>query len=235
VTPAGAFAGYKMDVGAESNLAFNAAYYSLPAGMRNFSGKLAGGQVVLGTKLADTGLTLAGGYYYFNADNGNTNNVLYLQNNGERDYQIWVGNIQAKLTAWDLPWALGFDYMHNSEDYNASDLVGAAPGVDDDDTDGYDLYVKLGKLKNKGDWLAAYYYARIEQFAVNNSFAQDDWVRWGSSTQTRASNMKGHELRGGYAIMKDMNLVARLYIAEAVSDNNDEDGNRFRLDLNYKF
>ena len=35
--------------------------------------------------------------------------------------------------------------------------------------DGYDLYVKLGQLKNKGDWLAAYCYARIEQFAVNDS------------------------------------------------------------------
>ena len=60
-------------------------------------------------------------------------------------------------------------------------------------------------------------------------------MRWGSSTQTTVSNMKGHELRGGYGIMKHMNLVARLYIAEAVSDNNDEDGNRFRLELNYKF
>ena len=90
-------------------------------------------------------------------------------------------------------------------------------------------------MKNKGDWLAAYYYARIEQFAVNNSFAQDDWVRWGSATQTRASNMQGHEFRGAYVLMKNMNLVGRLYLTEAVSDNNDEDGNRFRLDLNYKF
>lgn len=87
--------------------------------------------------------------------------------------------------------------------------------------------------KNKGDWLLGYWYADIEQFAVNSSFAQDDWVRWGSATQTRASDMKGHELRAAYGLGGGMNLVARLYLVEAVTSV--EDGNRFRLDFNYKF
>ena len=92
---------------------------------------------------------------------------------------------------------------------------------------------KLGSLKERGDWLAAYYYARIETFAVNSSFAQDDWVRWGSATETRASNLKGHELRFAYAFEKNINLVARLYLVEAITTA--EDGNRFRVDLNFKF
>ena len=65
--------------------------------------------------------------------------------------------------------------------------------------------------------------------------AEDDWVRWGSATQTHASNMKGHEFRCAYGIMKDMNVVARLYLVEVVSDDNNEDGNRLRVDLNYTF
>lgn len=235
VTPAGAFAAYQFDVTDGTRLTANAAFYSLPAGMQHFSGKLAGGQLVLATKLADMGLTAAGAFYGFNADSGNANNALYLQNNGERDYSIWVGNLQAKFSVSDLPAAVGFDYMHNTEDYAAAELAGASAGVDEDDTDGYVAYATLGGLKNAGQWLAGYYYAYIEQFAVNNSFSQDDWMRWGSATQTRSSNFKGHELRGAYAFSKQLNLVGRLYLVEAISDNNDEDGNRFRLDLNYKF
>lgn len=45
--------------------------------------------------------------------------------------------------------------------------------------------------------------------------------------------MKGHELRLAYALEKNINIVARLYIAEAIT--NDEDGNRLRVDFNNKF
>ena len=110
------------------------------------------------------------------------------------------------------------------------------PGItasNEDETDGWDVYVKYGSTKNKGDWLLGYWYADIEQLAVNSSFAQDDWVRWGSATQTRASDFRGHELRAAYGLGGGMNLVARLYLVEAITTV--EDGNRFRLDFNYKF
>ncbi len=236
VTPAGLAAGYKLPVGDETAIALNAGYFSLPSGMQDFSGNLGAGQLVLNTKLANIGLTGAAGWFGFDADKDDEeDNERYLQNNGERDYNIWVANLQVKLKAVGKPLAVGGDYMHNTEDYDADDLVGASPGVDDDDTDGYVLYAKLGSLKNKGEWLAGYHYARIEQFAVNNSFSQDDWLRWGDATQTRSSNFKGHEFRGAYAFAGNINLVGRLYLVEAISNNNDEDGNRFRLDLNYKF
>ena len=97
---------------------------------------------------------------------------------------------------------------------------------------GYVLSAKLGKLKNKGDWLLGYYYAHIEQFSVNASFAQDDWVRWGSSFQTDSSDLEGHEIRAGYALTSNFNIVARLYLVDAITSR--QDGNRFRVDFNYK-
>jgi hypothetical protein len=235
VTPAGLAAGYKVPVNDDTRVALNAGYFSLPAGMQEFSGNLGAGQIVLNTKIADTGITAAAGLFSFDADEDDVDGAIYLQGNGMRDYTIWVTNVQAKLNAGGKPLAAGADYMHNTEDYDAADLVGASAGVDDGDTDGYVLYARYGSLKSKGEWLAAYYYAHIEQFAVHNSFSQDDWMRWGSATQTRSSNFEGHEFRGAYAFAKNVNLVGRLYLVEAISDNNDEDGNRFRLDLNYKF
>lgn len=235
VTLAGLAGGYKKSLNDNTSIAFNTGYFSLPAGMKNFSGDLAAGQVVLSTKMADMGIIAAAGWFGIDADKNDPDNAIYLQNNGMRDYSIWVVNLQAKMKAGGKPLSLGVDYMHNTEDYNAADLVGASAGVDEGDTDGYVVYALYGSLKDKGEWLAGYYYAHIEEFAVNNSYAQDDWVRWGNATQTRASNLKGHELRGAYAFAKNINLVGRLYLVEAISDNNQEDGNRFRLDLNIKF
>ncbi len=48
-----------------------------------------------------------------------------------------------------------------------------------------------------------------------------------------ASDFKGHEIRGGYAPVKNMLLLARLYIVDAITTI--QDGSRFRFDFNYKF
>lgn len=85
----------------------------------------------------------------------------------------------------------------------------------------------------QGDWLVGYYYADIETLAVNSSFAQDDWMRWGSATDTRGSDFHGHEFRFGYVLPWKWKLLARFYSVE--SNNNPEDGNRFRIDFNRKF
>ncbi len=230
VTPAGLALAYKIP---SINLTFNGGYFSLPAGMQQFSGNLGGLQAVYKLKLAKQHMTFALGCYKFDANSTDPDNGIYLQNNGTRDYNICVANFQDQMTVGGKPLVFGADYMDNSESYSAADLVGTSSGVTANDTSGYVLYAKWGSLNNAGDWLLGYHYAHIEELAVNNSFSQDDWVRWGTATQTRGSNIKGHELRGAYAYASDVNLVARLYLVEAIT--NVEDGNRFRLDLNYKF
>lgn len=87
--------------------------------------------------------------------------------------------------------------MHNSEDYSTIDLAGAPTGTTDDDSEGFVFQIRLGKNKEQGDILVGYSSADIETLAVHSSYAQDDWMRWGSATQTRASDLHGHELRLG--------------------------------------
>lgn len=256
-TPAGIAAGYKHGIGSDSKLALNTGYLSLPSGMQEFCGDMGAAQVVFSTKVNDTGLTAAGGFFSFDGDSlrsngqpsdsdcqvdldgdGNTRDDLLLDGNGLRDYEIWVVNLQAKLRAMGMPLTLGVDYMHNAEDYSATDSD-PLTAAHKDETDGYVISAKLGQLKEPSDWLGAVYYANIETFAVNSSYAQDDWVRWGSAVESRGSNMEGFELRAGYVPARKMNILARLYIVDQIEKRpgatHEEDGNRFRVDFNYKF
>ena len=221
VTPAGIAGGYKVGM-----VDLTAGYFSLPAGMDAFAGNLGALQVVLNGNAGELGLKGAIGYYDFDAEPNDPDIVRFLSNNGLRDYQIWVGSFQLGMKAGDRPLKFGIDVMKNTEDYALTE-----PARDEDT--GYVAQVTYGQTKQRGDWLVAYYYARIEELAVNNSFSQDDWMRWGSATQTRSSNFKGHEVRFAYGLAKQLTLVARLYIVEALTTI--EDGNRLRVDFNYKF
>ncbi len=226
VTPAGVGAGFKTDAGG-GKLAFNVGYFSMPVGMQEFSGNMGLGQVVYSGKAGNSGLTLAGGVLAFDGDPNDADGAALLRGNGSRDYTVWVGSAQLKTkTGGGLPLTFGADIISNDENYPATQ-------ANANETDGFVLSAKAGKLKDKGDWLGAYYYAEIEALAVNSSYAQDDWVRWGSAVETRASDMKGHELRLAYVPRKNMNIVARLYLTESITTI--EDGNRFRIDWNVKF
>ena len=68
---------------------------------------------------------------------------------------------------------------------------------------------------------------------MNASFAQDDWVRWGSSTQTDSSDLKGHEFRYAQQLTRSLQVMVRLYLVKAITSV--QDGNRVRVDLNYRF
>jgi hypothetical protein len=175
---------------------------------------------------------MALGLFHFDADPNDPEAALLQQGNGFRDYSIQSASFQARFSVGGQPLTLGSDLIHNAEDYspNGDDSFAAA---NHDQTDGYVLQATYGGLSDPGQWLISYYYTNIEALAVNNSFAQDDWVRWGNATQTRGSDMKGHELRLGWAFSAKMNLLFRVYLAEAITSV--ENGNRARIDFNYKF
>ncbi len=179
----------------------------------------------------DIGFTATGGLLALDGDSS-TPNVL-RQGNGNRDYTIWVGNLQAKTEISGLPVSLGFDYMHNSEDYSAAELAGTPTGTTDDDTEGYVIQVRLGKNSNQGDWLAGYSFVNIETLLVMPLMPRMTGCAGGSSTQTDASDFHGHEFRAAYVLPKKIKLLARVYAVE--SNNNPQDGNRFRFDINRKF
>ena len=149
------------------------------------------------------------------------------------DWTIWALSLQGKLKAGELPVTLGAELFYNSD--------GPPKGTwNEDERNAWGLFVRFGGLSSKGDWVAGLHYARVEQLAYVPYLAGDDWMRWGSSTQTRATNYDGVELRGGYAFTDELNVLVRLFLVEGLelqgpASTTKEDGNRFRVDLNWKF
>jgi len=69
---------------------------------------------------------------------------------------------------------------------------------------------------------------------------QGDWARWGTSTQSRLTNMKGSEFRVLFTITPNQNIFARLFFVDAIDllqpgDTFLEDGKRFRIEYNIAF
>lgn len=232
ITPMGASVGYDFKLSDKNKLSITGGLHSLPAGMRGFCGDMVHGQAVFQNTGDSVGFTVAAGVYDISKGSANDSDCdLLLRDNGRRDWTLWVGNLQVRFKAGNRPLKIGIDYMHNSKSYALTE-----PGItlaNQNEKDGWDAYIVYGSSKKKHDWLLGYWYANIEQLAVNSSFNQDDWVRWGSATQTRATDTKGHEFRAAWGLGGGMNLVARLYIVDAITSG--EDGKRFRLDFNYKF
>jgi Putative porin len=233
VVPAGVGLSYGKTVGKRGKVTLNGGYFALPAGMKAFTGNMAMGQVAFSTQTArGLGLTVAGGGFAIDSNPSDPSGDLLRLGNGDRDYTIWVGNVQARGTVAGKPLSVGFDYMTNTEAYAATD-ADAYTRAHRDETDGYDAYVTWGGTAKKKDWLIGVWYAHIEALAVDTSFATDDWVRWGSATQTDGSDLKGFEVRGAVGLGQGQSIVGRLFLVEALSSV--QDGKRFRLDYNIAF
>ena len=229
VTPTGIGGTYvtKLEKGSLTTAA--GAFY-LPDGAIALNGTLVGGQLKYSLPVKPAQFTLAASLYSFNGKNGARN----LRNrNGARDYLIGVLSAQWS-TPLDsgVPLAFGADLIKNFQNYSAADVAPFA-ATQADQTNGYVFSVLFGQLKNPNDWQVGYYYAHIETFAVNASYSQDDWARFGSASQSDVTDYKGHELRATYVITKSLNLAARLFLVDAITSV--QDGKRFRIDLNCKF
>ncbi len=216
----------------EHKLTFNGGYFGLPLGVQDLSGSAAVAQIVSSHSINGIEFNIAGGGIAIRADSDDEDSGSLLNGNGLRDYEILTASIMAKIPSSFGPVTLGFDLFHNVTDYGQSGSDAFAIQNDGEDT-GIVLSAALGSLKERGDWLIGYYYARIETLAVNASFAQDDWLRFGSGTQTASSNFSGYEIRLGYAFHEKINLLGRFYDVESLTSP--EDGRRARLDLNVKY
>ena len=234
VTPMGL--GYNYS---RNGVQFNLGYFSLPVGMKEASGNLGLAQVVYSWSMGEAGFDLAAGFLGFDANETDVDAGMLLDGNGARDYELWILSAKSVFNGGAKPLEFGLDYMVNGEDYSRTDPNAFTAFNRDEDT-GYVVTIKYGQTSNPGDWQLAYYYADIETFAVNSSYSQDDWMRWGSADETRSSNFDGHELRFVYALSNQVQLVFRNYIVDAnvrrsATSAAREDGNRFRFDINYSF
>jgi hypothetical protein len=203
--------------------------FALPDGNNRLHGQLFAAQLKYTAPVDTARLTLAAGLHAFEGGSG----ARFLRNrNGARDYLVGLLSAQWSTPVAGLPLALGIDLFHNFKNYSAADAA-PFPASQTDETLGYVFSVVAGQLKNPRDWLVGYYYAHVETFATNASYAQDDWARFGSGPQSDLTDIKGSEFRVAYAFTKDLNLMARLFLVDAITSR--QDGKRFRLDLNWKF
>jgi hypothetical protein len=229
VTPTGVAGSYENKL-TQGALTTTAGAFFLPDGATHLNGTLVGAQLKYSRPVKPAQLTIAGGLYRMDGHGG----ARYLRNrNGARDYLLGVLSTQ-----WSTPAAtgrsfvLGLDLIKNFLDYNAADTAPFA-AKQAGETNGYVISALYGSLKNPHDWQVGYYYAHIETFAVNASYAQDDWARFGNGPQADLSDIKGSEFRATYVITKNLNVQARLFFVEAITSV--QDGKRLRVDLNWRF
>lgn len=229
VTPAGVAGGWARPLAGSGTLSLNLGYLQLPVGMTAFSGHLGAGQVVFEHDGAGADFIVAAGLFGFEADPDDPEALGLRNGNGGRDYTIAVVSAQVRDSVARRPLVLGLDYLHNSEDYARDDPFAFA---NRDQSDGFVASVQWGPTA-KGSWQFGYWFARIETLALNASYAQDDWIRWGSAVQTDSSDYEGHELRGSYGLGDAGRLVVRLFLVEAITSR--QDGKRLRIDYNLGF
>ncbi len=217
--------GYETKAGS-TDIRLGAGCWALPDGSEShdLSGRsvLAAAQVKLtGNLWKRSRLTLADSLFFIEDDSFEVNVT-----NDDVNFAVNALDLQYTTAINDFPLMLGSTYLHNFNKGPADDVARG-------DTDGYIVYATLGSLAEKGQWLLGYYYADIEKYAVARYLAQDDWFRFGTATQTRSSDYRGHEFRVGYALSENSNIILRAYHVDTISTR--EDGNRVRLDLNYRF
>jgi hypothetical protein len=234
VTLPGGFASYRIPVGAAS-LQARGGYFGLPDGALAVRGRMAGGQLSGGGSLPGA-WSWQGAVGLFDLYGASRTRHL-LAGNGTRDYRIGVTSIQfTRALAGPAVGSvrIGADLLRNVRSYGG-DLDPQAAAYRQDRT-GVVLTTAVGGRRRPGErgaWEIGHTVARIEKLAVNASYAQDDWVRWGSATQTDSSNLRGHEVSGRYWIAKDVDCQARAFVVRSISTP--QDGVRARVDVNWRF
>ena len=238
ITYAGVGGSYRHVVGDSSwYVSFN--YLQLPVGMQDFVGSTYIGQLVYNREFESTGFSVGLGYNLSDADEDDPKGEALLTDNNTRDYSVLSLQLQYRTSFLDRPLKLGFDYSHNLEDYS-DEPVDSFSEFHEGDINGRTALIQWGDTSNPGDWQISYFYAYQKALTTNSSFVQDEWVRWGSGGQTRATNIRGRELRLRNTISRRTNVVARLFLVDAVDflepgDIAKETGNRFRVDWNLRF
>lgn len=189
--------------------------------------------IQLVSKHFDERLTLFPSFYYFNqlAD------IPDGQGSFTMDYAIMHLGLNFQVASKPHV-SIGFDYYQNFEKLSEHDEITSDMS---NQHRAEVVNIKIGKLNAKGQWSTSIYLAHIEKYAIVDYFAQNDWARWDYSSTgaagSRLSNFQGIEVRTGYALADNTNLILRIYSVEQLVTESPEkeNGNRVRIDLNVKF
>ncbi|MGJ8663471.1 MAG: putative porin [Marinicella sp.] len=184
---------------------------------------LFGGQLTKTMDLDHGTLTAGLGYYDYQDLQGSSplfdgksrGNTLDANGNIANDFNIFEGLVEYKTKVASQPLAVFATYYQNTE---ANDLDTA-----------YALGFGLGKVSGAGSWSLGYSYMDIEADAVYALFNDSDFG--GGETDS-----KGHVLKAGYGLRKNMSLGMTYISSEQdQSKDNQNDYDRLQLDLAIKF
>ena len=184
---------------------------------------LFGGQLVKSFDLGGGSLVAGMGYYDYQElqgasplfDGNGRGNTLDSNGRLAYDFNIVEGLVEYKTKLASTPFNLFASYYQNTE---AGDL----------DT-GYVLGFGLGKVKDAGSWSFGYSYLDMEADSVYALFNDSDFA--GGETDS-----KGHILKAGYGLGKNMSL-GMTYISSEQDQSKAEqtDYDRLQMDLKIKF
>jgi len=153
------------------------------------------------------------------------------------DYTIF--QLGAEALVFEYPRiTIGIDLYQNLQNYDDNDKI---PDVLKNQKKGFVTSIVWGGLEKKGDFALGAYYTYLERYAAVDFIAQNDWVRWDYSSQGsrdgRLTNLKGLELTTGYRISKMLMVKVRYFNVEQLVPYGTalENGNRIRLDVNFRF
>ncbi len=140
------------------------------------------------------------------------------------EYSMVIGDAALGFTLFDRPVSAGFTFVRNLADMSVDTVLG-------DQKTAYAAVLDFGSTKSLGDWMLGASYGYVEEYAVPEPYAQDDWF---PSSPQIASDFKGLELHAGLGLGSGMNLVATLWMVKGIAVDANS-GTRFRLDWMAKF
>lgn len=140
-----------------------------------------------------------------------------------RDTQIDNQFFRIALNARNNNWSFGLDMGRSLESFDATQFGGFT-----DDKNAYAAEIKYGGLKQTGDYQAHIRYLHIERFGVITEFAQNATQRFGTN------DVKGWDLRLRRKMAYNWWLGTRFSKMERITGN-EEEGNRFRVETQYRF
>jgi len=178
--------------------------------MFGFQGGLVWSTYNFGTEMP-VDFSLGASYYLYDAYDARSTYSTYLRTNTRALEDPKVVDLLPSVTFYlgdRVPVNLWYNYVKNYGDLNANGLTSHEAHFDDD---AFGLGLKVGKLKNPGDWEAFYGYYQIGANAVPAAFSDSDF---GGPSSEGFTNRKGHKFGLGYQLTKSVQVNWTGYVVD---------------------
>ncbi|MBT8399746.1 MAG: putative porin [Rhodothermia bacterium] len=149
---------------------------------------------------------------------------------GDRNYHIGSINLELKLD-YLVPVSVGTDVLYNFQDYPSK-------VSNRDARSAWTLKATAGDVRNGGDWMLAYTFSRVEEFAVAGGYSWEDRIR-STDQPYYATNFSGHEVYAAADIGYRSNIGIRVMTTRPLERRSEAispaEGTRIQLEWSILF